>query len=490
MTLRTNQNLTLLTDLYQLTMAQAYFKSDMSESIATFHLFFRKNPFAGNYAIAAGISDAIEVLENYGFGREDIDFLKALKGNDGQALFENDFLEYLEKDNFNCSVSAMREGEVVFAHEPILKITGPIIQCQILESLLLNIINFQTLVATKAARVVKAARGGQVAEFGLRRAQGVDGSLAATKASYIGGVDSTSSVLAAKLFGIPVKGTHAHSWVMSLPSELQAFELYAKAMPNNCVFLVDTYDTLEGVRNACKIGDKLKKSGHKMIGVRLDSGDLAKLSAQAREILDQQGHKEALIFASNDLDEYRIEDLMKNGAKVDVWGVGTKLVSSYDQPALGGVYKLGAIRRKGKNSPLEYKIKLSEDFIKISTPGSLQVRRFFDEKGALFDVLYNTEDEKAIETAIDTGASETKIDLEKKKNFKDLLVPIFEEGRYIGRRHTLEEARNLREKSTSQFSSEIISNHKAQRSYQVLLEERLFQLKSGLVNKSKIKGGL
>jgi len=488
MTSRTNQNLTLLTDLYQITMAQAYYKNNMADSIGTFHLFFRKNPFGGNYAIAAGISDVIEVLENYRFEQEDIDYLRTLTGNDGSQLFESGFLDYLKNDKFACSVSAVAEGEVIFAHEPILRITGPIIQCQILESLLLNVINFQTLIATKASRVVSAANGASIAEFGLRRAQGIDGSLAASKAAYIGGVDSTSSVLAGKLFNIPVKGTHAHSWVMSLPSELEAFELYSKTMPNNCVFLVDTYDTIQGVRNACKIGKVLKKAGHQMIGIRLDSGDLAKLSKEARAILDAEGLEKALIFASNDLDEYRIAQLIDAGARIDVWGVGTKLVSSYDQPALGGVYKLGAIRPNGKDSSVQYKLKLSEDAIKVSNPGVLQVRRYFQNERAKLDVLYNIDDGEEFHSAIKLSKEEEPIKLGPSLTSKDLLLPLFKEGTKVpNASSTAAEARKTKEESISKFSKDILQNDKAKTPYGVYLEKGLHLMKKNLIRKIKSK---
>ncbi len=297
-------------------------------------------------------------------------------------------------------IDAMPEGTVAFPHEPLLRVRGPIIECQILETALLNILNFQTLIATKASRVVHAAQGDQVLEFGLRRAQGIDGALAASRAAYIGGCHATSNVLAGKLFGIPVRGTHAHSWVMSFENELEAFAAYAQAMPNNCVFLVDTYDTLEGVRNAIRIGNVLRDSGHRMVGIRLDSGDLAQLSVDARKLLDEAGFTDASIVASNDLDEKLIESLKHQGAKISIWGVGTKLVTAYDQPALGGVYKLGAIQDSdGRWVP---KIKLSEQLIKTSTPGILQVRRYFHQGCMAADRIWNELEEPTPEAGSST----------------------------------------------------------------------------------------
>ena len=275
---------------------------------------------------------------------DDTAYLAGLKGNDGRPLFEPAFLDYLCRLEPACDIDAVPEGTVVFPQEPLVRVRGPLLQAQLLETALLNIINFQTLVATKAARLVLAARGEPVLEFGLRRAQGIDGALSASRAAYIGGCEATSNVLAGQLFDIPVRGTHAHSWVMCHDDELTAFREYARVMPNNCVFLVDTYDTLQGVRHAVTVGQELRRQGHELIGIRLDSGDLASLSIEARKILDEGGFPRAAIVASNDLDEQIIETLKQQGARISVWGVGTRLVTGYDDPALGGVYKLSAIR--------------------------------------------------------------------------------------------------------------------------------------------------
>jgi len=355
-------------------MAYGYWKLGRTQDEAVFNLFFRTQPFKGGYTIACGLEYVIDFLEDFKFQDDDIKYLAELKGNDGKALFEPAFLDYLKNLQLNLDIDAIEEGIVVFPQEPLLRVRGPIIQCQLIETPLLNIINFQTLIATKAARVCQAAKGEPVLEFGLRRAQGIDGALTASRAAYIGGCAATSNVLAGKLFGIPVKGTHSHSWVMSFDTEQQAFDAYAEAMPNNCVFLVDTYDTLEGVKKAIETGKQLRAQGHEMVGIRLDSGDLAYLSIEARKLLDNNGFEKAYIVASNELDENVIENLKQQGATIAVWGVGTKLVTAYDHAALNGIYKLAAIRKPKQE--WEYKIKLSEEFAKINIPGLLNVRRF------------------------------------------------------------------------------------------------------------------
>lgn len=382
-----NQNLALLTDLYQLTMSYGYWKLQRSEREAVFHLFFRKLPFKGGYAISAGLGPVLDYVECFRFEKEDIEYLSTIRGNDDKPIFEAEFLAYLADLRLTCDIDAMPEGTLAFANEPILRIQGPILQCQLLETALLNLINFPTLIASKASRICDSARGEPVLEFGLRRAQGPDGGISASRAAYVGGCAATSNVLAGKRFGIPVKGTHAHSWVMSFDEELDAFESYANAMPNNCVFLVDTYDTLEGVRRACQVGERLRKQGHEMVGIRLDSGDLAFLSIEARKILDEAGFPDASIVASNDLDEHVIESLKHQDAKISVWGVGTKLATAYDQPALGGVYKLGAL--KDDNGNWQPKIKLSEQPAKTSIPGILQVKRFQNDAGFCCDMIYD-----------------------------------------------------------------------------------------------------
>ncbi|WP_339727476.1 nicotinate phosphoribosyltransferase [uncultured Gimesia sp.] len=423
-------SLALLTDLYQLTMAQGYWKSGRSEREAVFHLFFRSNPFQGGYTIAAGLEYVLEYLKQFQFSVDDIEYLSQLEGNDGQPLFAGEFLTYLSELKLSCDLDAVPEGTVVFPHEPLVRVTGPILQCQLMETALLNLINFQTLIATKSARICAATGGDPVLEFGLRRAQGIDGGLAASRAAYIGGCAATSNVLAGKLFKIPVKGTHAHSWVMSFDDELTAFEEYADAMPNNCVFLVDTYNTLDGVQNAIQVGLRLRETGHEMVGIRLDSGDLASLSIEARQLLDAAGLTNVAIVASNDLDETVIASLKAQGATIAVWGVGTKLVTAYDQPALGGVYKLGAIKNEAGN--WEPKLKLSEQAIKTSTPGMLQVRRFQNETGAVADVIYNEFNAKldAIVMVDPLDPTRRRI-LEDDLNSVDLLVPVVRSGETV-----------------------------------------------------------
>jgi nicotinate phosphoribosyltransferase len=389
-------SLALLTDLYQLTMACGYWKGGDAEREAVFHLTFRRPPFGGGYAIAGGLAPAIAFLRALRFTPDDLAYLGTLRDGAGAPLFPAAFLAYLGELRFNCTVDAVPEGSVVFPHEPLVRVRGPIVQAQLVETALLAIVNYQTLAATKAARVCQAARGAPVLEFGLRRAQGIDGGLGASRAAYLGGVAATSNVLAGKLFGIPVRGTHAHSWVMFYGDELEAFRAYAAAMPGNCTLLVDTYDTLDGVRHAIEVGRELRAAGGTLAGIRLDSGDLAHLSIEARALLDTAGFPETKIVASNDLDEGLISAIVDQGARIDMWGVGTKLVTCTDQPALGGVYKLGAYR--DADGTWRDAIKLSEQPVKISNPGMLQVRRLRRGTGSgvaggelVADIIYDSE---------------------------------------------------------------------------------------------------
>ena len=435
------RSLGLLTDLYQLTMAYGYWKLGIADKQAVFHLTYRKNPFNGGFAVACGLEYAIQFLQTLRFEETDIRYLATLTGNDDRPLFDRAFLDELSRFQFTCDIDAIPEGTVVFPHEPLLRVMGPIWQAQIIETPLLNMLNFQTLVATKAARVCQAARGQPVLEFGLRRAQGIDGAIAASRAAYVGGCAATSNVLAGQLFNIPIKGTHAHSWVMSFDDELESFEAYASALPNNCVFLVDTYNTLEGVRHAVKVGHRLRKTGHEMIGIRLDSGDLAYLSIEARKILDENGFANAQILASNDLDEHIIASLKDQGATINVWGVGTKLATSYDQPALGGVYKLGAIRNS-PDEPWEYKLKLSEQAAKTSTPGILNVRRFRSSTEFVADAIYNDVDGiPAPPTIVDPLDPTRRRTLGPDLAAEDLLVPIFRAGQLVYAIPTIEQTR-------------------------------------------------
>jgi nicotinate phosphoribosyltransferase len=469
----------LLTDLYELTMAYAYWKSGVGRKEAAFNLFYRKNPFGGGFAIACGLEDVVDFLNRFRFSDSDLDYLGQLMGNDGQALFEKAFLGYLRELRFTCDLDAIPEGTMVFPNEPLVRIAGPIIECQILETPLLNQINFQTLIATKAARLCHATLGEPVVEFGLRRAQGVDGALTASRAAYIGGCAATSSLLAGKAYGIPVRGTHAHSWVMAFDSELEAFRAYAEAMPNNSLFLVDTYDTLEGVRHAIDVGQWLRKRGHEMVGIRLDSGDLAYLSIEARKLLDAAGFQKAVIVASNDLDENIIRSLKEQGAAINVWGIGTKLVTAYDQPALGGVYKLAAIRESGK--AWNYKVKLSEQTIKISTPGIQQVRRFEQHGECIGDVIYDTQRPLPKQfVAVDPLDFTRRKVMPAEAAWTDLLAPVFRQGKQV---YELPAIQTIRERTQAQlhkFHSGIkrfLNPHQ----YPVGLELGLHELKTTLV---------
>ena len=425
-------SLLLLADLYELTMACGYWKLGREADEAVFHLFFRSNPFHGGYTVAAGLGYVVDYLSNLRVDEADAAYLRSLRGADGEPLFDPAFVEYLRRLEFSLDVDAAPEGTVVFPFQPLVRVAGSILQCQIVESALLNMINFQTLVATKAARVCHAAGRGrdQVLEFGLRRAQSVDGAIAASRAAYVGGCSATSNVLAGRLFDIPVRGTHAHSWVMSFDTEREAFDAYARAMPNNCVFLVDTYDSVEGVRHACEAGRRLRAMGKEMIGIRLDSGDLAYLSIEARRILDEEGFPDAAIVASNELDEHIIASLKDQGARIAVWGVGTKLATAFDQPALGGVYKLSAIRRAG--GEWRYKVKVSEQTSKISTPGILQTRRYGENGRFEGDMTYElgigVPDDPVIVDPVDHTHRKR---IRSGMPWEDLLVPITRSGRLV-----------------------------------------------------------
>jgi nicotinate phosphoribosyltransferase len=379
----------LLTDLYQLTMAQAYLLSGRAEHEAVFHLFFRQLPFAGGYAVACGLEDALAFIEGYALSAEDLGYLAGVAGDDGRPLFAPRFLRHLEGLRLRVDVDAVPEGTLVFAQEPLLRVRGPILEAQLLETTLLNLVNFQTLIASKAARVCDAAAPQPVIEFGLRRAQGPDGGLAASRAAHVGGCAATSNVLAGRRFGIPLRGTHAHSWVMAWGSDAEAFTSYVEALPNNTVLLVDTYDTLAGVRAAIAVGQALHARGRRLAGIRLDSGDLAWLSIEARRMLDEAGLADAIIVASSDLDEHIIASLKHQGARIDAWGVGTRLVTGHDQPALGGVYKLAATR-PSPAEPWQYRVKVSEQPAKTTTPGLHQVRRFRTPDGQMVaDMIWN-----------------------------------------------------------------------------------------------------
>lgn len=424
----------LLTDFYELTMASGYWRSGRANDDAVFHLAFRALPFRGGYAVAAGLGDLMGKLERFRFGEEELAYLAGLRSGGGGRLFEAEFLAELRRMEFACDVDAMPEGTLVFPHEPLVRVSGPLLQAQLVETLVLNTLNFQTLVATKAARICLAAEGDPVMEFGLRRAQGIDGGIAASRAAFVGGCESTSNTRAGELFGIPVKGTHAHAWVMAFPDEATAFRRYVEAMPDNCILLVDTYDSLAGVREAVKIGRELRARGHELGGVRLDSGDLAYLSAEARRILDAGGFPDAAIVASNDLDEHVIASLKQQGARISVWGVGTRLVTAHDQPALGGVYKLAALRPAGA-AEWRYPLKLSEQLAKISIPGRLGVRRFLGGDGLMVgDMIYNEDAPPAAAgpvMLVDPANELRRKVIPAGTRAEELLVPVLRGGRRV-----------------------------------------------------------
>ena len=370
-----DQNLTLLTDLYELTMMQGYFKNKDKNETVIFDAFYRTNPSGGGYAIAAGLEQVIDYIENLHFNSEDIAYLRSL------GIFEEEFLDYLREFRFTGDIYAIPEGSVMFPREPMIKVIAPIMQAQLVETAILNILNHQSLIATKAARVCFAAQGDGIMEFGLRRAQGPDAGTYGARAAMIGGCIGTSNVLAGRLFDVPVSGTHAHSWIRSFPDEYTAFKTYADIYPSACILLVDTYDTLKsGVPNAIRVFSEMREAGIPLTkyGIRLDSGDLAYLSKKARKMLDEAGFSDAIISASNDLDEFLIDSLKVQGAKITSWGVGTNLITSKDCPSFGGVYKLAAIQDKQGN--FIPKIKLSENSEKVTNPGNKTIYRVYEKE--------------------------------------------------------------------------------------------------------------
>ncbi|MHA7131377.1 nicotinate phosphoribosyltransferase [Algoriphagus namhaensis] len=478
-------SLALLTDYYQLTMAYAYWKSGKGEEEAVFNLFFRKHPFQGGFTLAAGLEYVVDYCSNFAFTAEDITYLGAMKGRDGRPTFDPDFLKYLRELKFSCDIEGVEEGTAVFPNEPLIRVRGPLIQCQLLETPLLNIVNFQSLIATKAARINLAAKGDSVLEFGLRRAQGIDGALAASRAAYIGGCSSTSNVMAGKLFGIPVSGTHAHSWIMAFPTEIEAFEAYAEAFPDQTIFLVDTYDTLNGVKNAIQVGQMLRDHGKEMLGIRLDSGDLAYFSTEARKLLDEAGFTDTKIVASNDLDEHIITSLKNQEASINVWGVGTKLVTAFDQPALGAVYKMSAIKNeKGEWNP---KVKLSQQSLKINIPGYHNVKRFFSKGKAVADMIF-LEEQKEFQPSL---VIIDPIDQTRRKRIMPafyqeelLLKPIFSKGKQVYQVPSLEQ---VKERVKQQLDS-LDKTHKRlvnPHLYPVGLEENLHHLRMELILNAK-----
>jgi nicotinate phosphoribosyltransferase len=475
--------LSLLTDLYQLTMAFGYWQSGLAGREAVFHLFFRRPPFGSGYTVAAGLHPAVEYLRGFRFAPDDLEYLAGLRGADGAPLFPPAFLDHLGALRLTIDLDAVAEGTPVFPHEPLLRVRGPLLQCQLLETPLLNILNFQTLIATKAARVCDAAAGQPVLEFGARRAQGIDGAVSAARAAYVGGCAATSNLLAGKLYGIPVRGTHAHSWVMCWGDEREAFARYADALPGNCVFLVDTYDTLAGVRHAIEVGRALRARGHDLLGVRLDSGDLAHLSLEARRLLDEAGFAGASIVASNELDEHVITSLKQQGAAITVWGVGTRLATAFDQPALGGVYKLAAIRDRGGS--WRHTIKLSEQPIKINNPGVQQVRRYLAGGAPVGDVIYDEElGPGSGDGMVDLEDPTRRRELEAYDGYRDLLEPILRGGEQVWHAPALDQVRERAALELGALSPRTRRLLNPQQ-YPVGLEDRLHRLKLRLVAEAR-----
>ena len=388
----------MYTDLYQLTMAQGYWLADKGDEQACFHMHFRENPFQGGYTVACGMDQLSEMIETFSFSEEDCAYLGSLEAPAGGPLFRPEFLSWLSNLHLSIDIDAVHEGTIVFPNDPLVRVTGPIMECQLVETALLNCVNFESLIATKAARVCVAAKT-PVAEFGLRRAQGLGG-LWASRAAIVGGCASTSNVLAGKRYRIPVSGTHAHSWVMAFDSELEAFRAYARLFPNNCVLLIDTYDVEQGLEHAITVGLEMKERGEKLLGVRIDSGDLAWLAKYCRRRLDEAGLPGTGVVLSNDLDEYAINSIREQGAQVASWGVGTKLASAFDQPTLGGVYKLSATR-KTAGEPWTDHVKVTESVSKLTFPGVLDIRRYYNANGTIagdmvFDVNHPVNDEGRI----------------------------------------------------------------------------------------------
>ncbi len=468
------RNLTLLTDLYQLTMGQGYFNEGKHEQRAVFDMFFRPNRLI-TYSVAAGMEQAAEYLENLHFDESDIAYLRSLN------MFSEEYLAYLSKLRFTGDVRAVREGEIVFPYEPIVTVSAPMLEAQLVETALLTFINHQTLIASKAAKICAAAGGG-VMEFGLRRAQGADAGVYGARAAIIGGCVGTSNVYAGKLFGVPVSGTMAHSWVMNFPSELEAFRAYARSFPDNCLLLVDTYDTLRsGVPNAIKVFGELRAAGYEPKGIRLDSGDLAYLSKKARAMLDEAGFEQAVICASGDLDETLIRSLKQQGACIDTWGVGTRLITSADMPALGGVYKLAAVYEDGKEVP---KIKLSDTTEKITNPGVKEVLRIYDAATdkAVADYIVRA-GERVDETKpltifhpVDTWKRMTI------EHFyvRDLREDVFRAGARVSPVRELSEIAAYREREQAHFWEEYLRQDMPH-IYKVDLSDALYKLKQGLV---------
>lgn len=473
------RNLSMLMDFYELTMSNGYFVNGMKDKIAVFDMFFRSIPDDAGFAIFAGLEQLVEHLSGLSFTGEDIEFLR------GKKLFDERFLEYLKNFKFECDVWALKEGTPMFPNEPIVVVRGPIIQAQMIETMTLLTINHQSLIATKASRVARAAQGRAIMEFGSRRAQSYDAAIIGARAAFIGGCTSSACAIADRDFGVPAVGTMAHSWIQSFDSEYDAFKVYAETYPDNCTLLVDTYNTVRsGIPNAIKIFDEvLTPLGHRPRGVRIDSGDIAYLSKKARKMLDEAGYEDVLIVASNSLDEYIIRDLLIQGAKVDLFGVGENLITSKSAPVMSGVYKLAAIYENGEYVP---KIKVSETVEKITTPGFKNAYRFFSrETGqAIADYITAYDEEIIPEEPVvlfDPNA------VWKKKTVTDfdyirLLEPVFEKGRLVGALPELHEIQAYCAEQTARLWDEV-KRFEYPHTYYVDLSKRLYEQKHSLLMK-------
>ena len=477
------RNLTLLTDLYELTMMQGYFKYGNTETVV-FDAFYRKNPCEGGYAICCGLEQVIDYIKNLNFSYDDIQYLRSLN------LFEDDFINYLSSWHFTGDIYAVPEGTVVFPYEPLVKVVAPIMEAQLLEAAILNIVNHQSLIATKASRVVYAAGGG-VMEFGLRRAQGPDAGIYGARAACIAGCVGTSNVLTGQMFDVAVKGTHAHSWVMSFPDEYTAFKTYAELYPDACILLVDTYDTLHsGVPNAIRVFDEMKAKGikSKFYGIRLDSGDLAYLSKKARKMLDDAGYPDAVISASSDLDENLIFSLKSQGAQITSWGVGTNMITSKDWPSFGGVYKLVAMR-DSKTGEFTPKIKVSENIEKITNPGNKKIYRIYSkETGKIIGDLITLDDEVFTEDQdilLFDQLSTWKKTLVKAGTFtlREVLVKVFDKGVCVYDSPSVAEITKTCEKELDTRWEETRRLVNPNKVY-VDLSEKLYSIKQGLLDKA------
>ena len=482
------QNLTLLTDLYELTMMQGYFRNIDRNETVIFDAFYRSNPNGGGYAISAGLEQLISYIKELHFAPQDIKYLASLH------IFDKDFLDYLANFRFSGSIYAIPEGTVIFPREPLVKVIAPIMEAQLVETAILNIINHQSLIATKASRVCWAARGDGIMEFGLRRAQGPDAGTYGARAAVIGGCTGTSNVLCGQLFDVPVKGTHAHSWIMSFPDEYTAFKTYAEMYPTACILLVDTYDTLKsGVPNAIRVFQEMKDAGVNLsyYGIRLDSGDLAYLSKKARKMLDDAGFHDAVISASNDLDEYLIDSLKVQGAAITSWGVGTNLITSKDWPAFGGVYKLAAIM--GEGGKFIPKIKLSENSEKVTNPGNKTIYRIYEkDTGKIKADLICLVDEEFSENEplllFDPLEPWKKTKLKPGTyTMRELLKPIFVDGECVYESPKVMDIREYCQKELSTLWDETRRLINPQKVY-VDLSSKLYDIKTELLDKMSKEG--